>query len=445
MKQFQLLILYYLRFWAKLQLKKNNPTIIGITGSAGKTSCAAAIEAIFKDYYKIKSSRAANSETGLPLNILGFPNWFYTTLDWLWVIPLSLIKLVANWKRYQIYIAEMSIDSPYSPKNMGYLLTIFQPKIGVFLNVSTVHSEPFDHLVTETDPPKRTEKIIKLIAAEKGKLIENLPSDGTAILNIDDPNVYALKSKTKAKVITFGTNPKATIQIRQVEPSLTGTTIVFLYQTKEYKLKFSAIVLSTLYGHTFAAALAAALAFKIPFKKAIESLQKNYQHPNGRMSLVPGINHSYILDSSYNASPQPVLDALNLLNQIAPRRKLALLADMREMGQEARRAHQQVVQKAAAICDQLYLVGPLMQEYALSNQSVTRPNHIRWFASAKDAIPIIREDLRKDDTLLVKGSQNTIFLEYAVERLMADPSKADKLLCRRGKFWDQKRTAIGLV
>ena len=70
-KFFSNFVLYYLRFFAKLKLAKINPIVIGVTGSAGKTSCVAAIEAILKTKFKVKTTGAANSESGIPLEILG--------------------------------------------------------------------------------------------------------------------------------------------------------------------------------------------------------------------------------------------------------------------------------------------------------------------------------------------------------------------------------------
>ena len=62
-----------------------------------------------------------------------------------------------------------------------------------------------------------------------------------------------------------------------------------------------------------------------------------------------------------------------------------------------------------------------------------------WFNTAQEAGEYLRPMMKKNDMLLVKGSQNELFLEMAVEQLMAEPALAIKVLCRRGKFWDQKR------
>ena len=84
-------LLGYFKFLAKIQLKKNDFLIIGVTGSVGKTSTKKAINAILQDYYKIKPSYKVNSESGIPLNILGLKNKNYTMIEWLSLAILAPI------------------------------------------------------------------------------------------------------------------------------------------------------------------------------------------------------------------------------------------------------------------------------------------------------------------------------------------------------------------
>jgi len=187
MKKFlSLLILAYLRFFARLKLAQINPTIIGVTGSAGKTSTVAAIETVLAQKFSVQTTGGANSETGIPLSILGLKMTDYSPFDWLRIIVLAPIYCLLP-VAYDILVCEMGIDELTPPKNMEYLLTIVQPKIGVFLNVLPVHTLQM--------------KSIENIAAEKGKLITSLPKDGTAILNINDSHVLEFKTKTKAKIV----------------------------------------------------------------------------------------------------------------------------------------------------------------------------------------------------------------------------------------------------
>jgi UDP-N-acetylmuramyl pentapeptide synthase len=433
-------LLYYLRFFAILQLKKNNPFIIGVTGSVGKTSAKNAIRAVLKDNTNLKVANKANSETGIPLNILGLSMKNYSPLDWLRVCLMSPIKLITNWEKYKVLLVEMGVDSPNPPKNMEYLLTIIKPTVGVFLNAYPVHSQAFDHLVSDSDPAKRENQMRRVIAQEKGKLITSLSSNGVAILNQDDENVSAFSGQTKANVITFGYSNIAAVRIEKVEISLKGTWFTFRHQDESASFIYRDNALGKVFGHTFAAAISVGISSGLTLNECIEGLKKNFKLPKGRMSLIPGINDSTIIDSSYNSSTIPLIDALNTLKEIAPSRKIAVLGDMREMGQEAEFAHKTIAKVALDNCDHVILVGPNMEKYAkpiLKEKSVV-------VANAKEVVDILLREIKPQDTILIKGSQNQIFLEYIVEKIMKNPQNADKLLCRRGEFWNQKRKNIGL-
>lgn len=439
MKQaISLLVLNYLRILARVQLLKNKPAIIGITGSAGKTSARNAIAAILQEPYKIKVSYKANSESGLPINILGMSLNNYSWINWAKVLLLAPVKLLTYWPNHKIYIAEMAIDSPFPPKNMSYLLSIFKPNVGVFLNAQPMHSFSFDKLVKALDPKKRRAEVSKLIANEKGKMIENLPENGMAVLNTDDNNVYQFKNLTAAKVVGFGKKDQAEIKIKKSLQSLAGTTFTLEIADKEVEIKFKEYVLPESYAYTFASAIACSMYFEIKPQQAADLLAKNFKLPPGRSSLIKGINHSYILDSSYNSSAAALLDLFQLLEQFSPGRKLVLLGDMRELGQEAQLEHELVAKKIKNNCDLAVLVGPAMKQYVLPilKQAGVETH---WFATAQQAAELLKKELQKNDTLLVKGSQNELYLEMAVEQLMAEPKKANQLLCRRSEYWDKKR------
>lgn len=324
---------------------------------------------------------------------------------------------------------------------MTYLLKILQPQVGVFLNVAPTHAEPFDHLVTATSLSDRRQQLIELIAAEKGKLISSLPKSGTAIINKDEPLISNFESKTKATVISFGSAVGSTVRTVLFTSNKNGTKCVFNYNDDKEKIIFNEYLFPKSYAYTFAAALAVGISQNLTLQQAAESLQKNFKLPPGRSSLIPAINNANILDSSYNASTAPMLDMLELLKNAAPKRKLALLGDMRELGEVTRHEHELVAKTAAKICDAVYLVGPYMKEFALPVLEKSK-TPVLWFENAHKAAVHLKAELKKDDLLLVKASQNTLLLEIAVEKLMAHPEKADTLLCRRGSYWDKQRKAI---
>lgn len=436
------IFLWYLRILARLQLLKNRPVIIGITGSAGKTSALNAVEAVLKNHQKIKVSHKANSETGIPLDILGLKPKSFTKLEWLILTLLAPLQLLLNWRRYQVYVVEMAIDSPNPPKNMQYLLKIVRPQIGVFLNARTMHSEPFDPLASSKDPEERKREITGLIATEKGKLIEQLPKDGFAILNSDDEYSASFRDRTKAKVLTIGQIQQADVQVVSVIADLGGTVIKLKHQARVEEIKLPGVVLPDHFGITAAAGVAAGLARGMKFRKACIELERNFVLPRGRASLLKGKNSSIILDSSYNASGQAVIDILKLLKKFPKnKQKIAILGDIRELGSVAELEHQKVAESAAKTCDLIVLVGPQMKKFALPTLKKLRAE-ARWFGSALEATEFVEPLLNHKSVVLVKGSQNTLLLEIAVEKLMANPKMANSLLCRRGKYCDRERQKL---
>lgn len=405
------IVLGYLRLFAKLQLAKVSPTVVGVTGSAGKTSAVAAIRTILSSRYRVRATEGGNSESGIPLTILGLKMRSYSVLDWLRVIVLAPLKVFFDWHRYDIFVAEMGVDRPYEPKNMTYLLRIIRPKVGVFLNALPAHTEFFGR---DTDKEASREKLVERIAAEKGKLIVSLPPDGHAILNADDKNVFRFKDETDAMVMTFGTAPDAAVKNFLVEP-------------KHFALTDD-------YGYTLAAAAAVGSVFGIPVPESKELLAKHLRLPPGRMSVLRGVRGSEILDSTYNASPGPMRGALKLLRERgAGHRKIAVLGDMRELGGLAPEAHREIVEEACKVADAVIIVGPSMKQFAPENERI-----LHRFTYAFEAGVFLRSFIKEHDIVLFKASQ-AVFLETAVELCLADPSDAAHLT-RRGAFWDEERS-----
>lgn len=436
------IFLWYLRSLARLQLLKNKPLIIGITGSAGKTSTLRAIEAVLKNHEKIKVSHKANSETGIPLDILGLKPKNFTTIEWLILTIRAPLQLLFSWPNYQTYVVEMAIDSPFSPKNMAYLLKIVKPQVGVFLNARAMHSEAFDSLLTSESLIDRKKEVVELIALEKGKLIESLPKSGFAILNADDPHSIDFKNKTQSQVISVGQENPADIRVTTVGVGLSGTTVRLKYQQKIITVKLPDVVLPDHFGLTLAVAVAAGVARGMSFQDACDQLEHNFKLPNGRASLIKGKKNSLIIDSSYNASGQAVVDMLNLLDSLPKnKQKIAILGDMRELGSVAKIEHEEVAYKAIKTCNWVILVGPQMKQFALPILQKSKVNSC-WFQSAFEASEFVETLLKKPSIILIKGSQNTLLLEIATEKLMANPQKASTLLCRRGSYWDKERQKL---
>jgi UDP-N-acetylmuramoyl-tripeptide--D-alanyl-D-alanine ligase len=419
-KLFISIFLFYLRSAARIQLWKIKPKIIGLTGSVGKTSLRDAVYAALVDYYRVKKSVKANSETGLPLDILGLHLRNYSVFDWLRVSLLVPIMLLVNWEKYGYYIAEMGVDEPDEPKNMEYLLRFVKPEIAIFLNAKAVHTMQF--------------KNVEAIAKEKGKILERLGEDKIAIANNDDQLVKKEAEKSKAKKYYFGKN--GDLKIVGYNVSLNKTEFEYQYKEKRFKISFN-FPLARYYSYTFAGAILVGLVVGLSIDKIKKSLEKNFALPEGRGRKFKGVKNSIIIDSSYNASGGSVIGALKLLDRLGrDRDKIFVFGDMRELGNKAKSEHEKVAKKILETVDQLVLIGPLTKKYV---SNITKDQILtKWFENSWNAGEWLKENLRGGEIILVKGSQNTIFTEIVVEKLLADKKDAN-LLCRRGKFWDKMR------
>ncbi|OGJ15659.1 MAG: hypothetical protein A2632_00545 [Candidatus Pacebacteria bacterium RIFCSPHIGHO2_01_FULL_46_16] len=439
-KYLGLLLLQYFRLLARYQLSRWRPTIIGITGSAGKTSTMEAIAAVLADIRWVKTSEKANSESGIPLNILGLYPKSYSNSDWLRLALIAPLALLRPSDPADTYVVELGIDGPTPPKNMSYLLSIVQPEIGVFTAVNTIHGQHFESWLQAHDQVPNRTAVLTAIAQEKGKLITTLPSTGTAILNADEPLIAHLANKTNARVLTFGTSEAATVQVLATSHE-DGRVFHFKAGETQCSLHFHQYLLPPHFGLTFAAALCVGLRYGQTLEEACTALQANFVLPPGRATIIAGKHDTTIFDSSYNSSPEPLIDCFELLRTMVGGRKLALLGDMRELGSASASEHERIGAVAVAVCDAVFLVGPAMAASLLPLfEKAKKPAFV--CSSAADAANKLAAYLRPKDVLLVKGSQNTLLLEIAIEHLMAHPEQAEAILCRRGQFWEGERKKL---
>lgn len=431
------LVFYYLGFMSRLQIIKMRPTIIGVGGASGKTSLANFISLILKSKYKVLETKGKNSQTGIPLSILKINIKDYSFLDWLNALILAPLRVLFDWEKYDFLVAEMGIDGPLEPNNMGYLLKVIKPKIGVLTNISLEHSEYFDPLVNEKDYKKRQKKILQLTAKEEGLLLQSLPKDGLAVINLDDPEIRDIKD-IKAPKITVSSFEKADLFIKKIELSLNSFSVNFVQNNDEYKIQVP-YPLPRHFAYSFLLAIAVATKLGLSTDRAIESLEKDFSLPPGRMTIFEGKMGTTIIDSSYNnATILPILDLLDFLKVTGEkRRKVAIIGDMRELGSMRKINHEALAKKIAESADTAILIGPNLMQYA-SPILLKKNFDFYSFPNFTESKNKIKEIIKKRDVILVKGSQNSLFLERVVEELLKNP-KDEERLARRGSFWDKRR------
>jgi UDP-N-acetylmuramyl pentapeptide synthase len=434
-------VLIYLRFLARIALVVHKPKIIGIAGTAGKSSTRNALEAVLQDHFVIKTVHG-NSETGIPLGILGIEINGYGILSWLSMLiraPFGLLYLGGT----QYLIAEMGIDEPDPPKNMEYLLSILKPEIAIYLNEGSVHTMQFEKLARGKTFKSEQEKInflVSKLAEEDAKIITQSRCR-IGIYNNDDKFVKkALQSfsSLQTQLLSFGNSKQNDAFYKSYSVDLSGSRFVIQVGSVQYFLHFKNFILPKTYQENFAAVILVAKELGLSPEKIEASLEKNFSLPPGRSSLLDGIRDSIIIDSSYNASKIAIMSFLELMKDLKKETKrpmVFLFGDMREIGSGESFEHKEVAKSIKGLFDYVYCVGELTRKFAMPviDRDATVKGFM-WFNNSQKLGMYLQKNLPPKSIVLVKGSQNTIFLEESIKEILKKKSDAKKL-CRQESYW----------
>lgn len=339
--------------------------VVGVTGSAGKTSTKDLLGAVFSTAgATVAPAGNLNNEYGLPLTV--------TTAG-----P-----------------GTETIVLEYGARGVGhirYLTTIAPPHIGVVLNVGAAHLGEFGSR--------------ELIAQAKGELVEALPPDGAAILNADDELVAAMAARTRATVTTYGVADGADVRIGELttdEAARARFTVTTARGTAPVALSLHGIH----HAHNAAAAIAAGLAAGLDFERVVAAVEAATARSPHRMDVRTRADGVVVIDDAYNASPDSMLAGLRALTRMrATGRRWAVLGPMRELGVETEAAHHDIGVEAVRLgVDRLVVVGsdaaPIASGAASTGGEVTSVD------DADAAAELIASELREGDVVLVKASNS---------------------------------------
>ncbi len=415
-KIFRLIITQLLVLQAKRYLKKHRTQVIAITGSVGKTSVKEATYHLLKNHFKIyKSPQGFNTEIGISLAVLQEEkSGFSSPIEWFKILRRTFLK---EKTAYQKIILEMGADKPGDIKK---LISIAKPKVGIITNVNPVHLN------------KNQFKDLAAIQKEKGSLIKNMAKDGLAILNYDDPLIKSME--THAARVSYGMEDGLEVQGGNVKTH--NKNITFHVKYKGETVDFKIPVLGSFQIYTLLPAITVGVKLGMSLQECAEAL-KDYQLPPGRMSAIDGINDSLIIDSSYNASPTANEKALELLNELPAKRKIAAMGTMNELGELTKEAHLKLGAQVAAVANILITVGPEASTIKQGAIEAGMPEKsIYTFFDSEAAGLFLQKELCPNDLILAKGSQNRVRMERMVKMIMKQPEKASVLLCRQDDAWE---------
>jgi UDP-N-acetylmuramoyl-tripeptide--D-alanyl-D-alanine ligase len=347
-------------------------TIVGITGSSGKTST--------KDLVAVLLERIGPTVAppGSYNNELGHP---YTVLR----ADRSTRFLVLE-------------NSARGAGHIRALTLIARPEIGVVLNVGSAHLGEFGSR--------------EAIAQAKGELVEALPpavEGGVAVLNVDDPLVAAMARRTAARVRTVGEASEAEIRAERVALDDLGRASFQLVTP----VGSTAVSLPLVGAHHVGNALAAAavaLECGLSLDAIAEVLADARPRSRWRMELVERLDGVLVINDAYNANPESVraaVKALAAIGRARSARTVAVLGEMAELGVEAPAEHDAIGRLAVRLdISRLIAVGaaarPIAHGAALEGSWAGEST---WVADPDEALGLLRAELRPGDVVLVKASR----------------------------------------
>jgi UDP-N-acetylmuramoyl-tripeptide--D-alanyl-D-alanine ligase len=342
-------------------------TVIGVTGSVGKTTTKEMIAQVLAVRHPVLKTEGNRN------NAIG--------------VPLTLLRLRPT---DRFAVIEMGMD------RRGEIESYCRwalPTVGVVTLVGPVHLESLGS--------------IENIARAKAELVQALPptsAGGVAVLNADDARVSAMAALTSARVLTFGLASSADVRATDIAShGLNGVS---------FRLHFAGasvpVHLKLLGRHSVHTALSAA-AVALSQGYTLEDVAQGLGDEPTQLRLVVarGPHDSIVLDDCYNASPQSTIAALNLLKDIDgefPR--IAVLGDMLELGDAEQVGHEEVGCRAALVAHRIVCVGERSRIIARAARECGAPaESVYSVATNADAIALLHTLVESKSVILVKGSR----------------------------------------
>ncbi|MGZ6995978.1 MAG: UDP-N-acetylmuramoyl-tripeptide--D-alanyl-D-alanine ligase [Acidimicrobiia bacterium] len=354
--------------------------VVGITGSAGKTSTKDLTAAVLRPSFAVHASSASfNNEIGLPVTLLDAP-------------PGT-----------QAVVLEMGARFA---GNITDLCAIARPSIGVITHVGLAHAE---HLGGRDG-----------IAAVKGELLDALPADGLAVLSSDCDYVDRMRARTAAPVLTAGSAVGADVRASEIRIDR-ALRASFRLETPWGNIPEVRLWVRGVYQVANAAqAATVALHLGVPLHEVVTALA-DADTAAWRMELATSDDGVVVVNDAYNASPSSMRAALHTFGHLpVAGRRIAVLGEMRELGAIAPSEHARVGELVAdAGVFALVTVGPGTEELAATAKR--RGVEVYAVSDHEAAIATLRTLVEPDDAVLIKASR-LVGLERVAEALLQTPA-----------------------
>jgi UDP-N-acetylmuramoyl-tripeptide--D-alanyl-D-alanine ligase len=317
------------RWYLNILQKYTDINVIGITGSAGKTTTKEMLASILK-----LDGRTVYT----PRNV-----------DSIYSIPNTILSTIPGTK---YLVLEMGVEYP---GEMDFYLWLAKPDMGLITNIFPTHTEFLGD--------------IEGVYKEKSKLALNLPVEGYAVLNSADGLLKNLAKGLSSKIVWFN---------HDINPSKENAN----------------------------AATAAAKIFGISDEKIKKGLA-SYKKPIHRLELIKVASGAVIMDDSYNSNPWAALSTLEYFNNIARGEKIAVMGDMLELGSYDEAAHRELGRAVAKSGFKIVIGVGTSSKYLVEEvEKLSKDTETHLFATPKEATRVVRRNLKKGVSVLVKGSRS---------------------------------------
>jgi UDP-N-acetylmuramoyl-tripeptide--D-alanyl-D-alanine ligase len=348
--------------------RRTPAAVVAVTGSAGKTTTKDMATLVLASRFSVHSSKESfNNHLGLPLTLLGARS------------------------DHTHVVAEIGTNHRGEIESLARLAG---PDIGIVTNVGFAHVGNFR---------SRDE-----LAQEKTDLLRCVRPGGTWLVNGDDEVLMGAVRRLPtggATVVTVGFGDGNTVRATDVRFDETGTTGVVVVGGQATPFTLPVIGRPFVYAALFA--LAVGHEYGIPLDAGAEALSK-VTASRGRADVVRLPDGPVVVDDSYNASPDAMLAALDLLGEMRTTTRVAVLGEMRELGDLSEMLHRTVGEKAATVVTHLVVVGDDGTALLDGARRSGLPPQRTWHArSALDAGRIVHDLAGPDVAVLVKGSRFT--------------------------------------
>lgn len=354
-------------------------TVIGLTGTNGKTTTKELITRVLSVKYKVTSTQGnLNNDIGVPLSVLNINSQ----------TQLAVIEMGAN-----------------HPDDIEKLVKVCEPDYGLITNVGKAHLLGFGSF--------------EGVKKAKGKLYDYISEHaGSIFLNADDENLVAMAAERKGlKVIEYGIgywnalvlpsdaeHPFVRMAIPDSVASLVAEPVEATDRT-ENLLGLETHLAGSYNANNIAAAIAVGLHFGVSLEDAIQAVSKYI--PKNNRSQLEKTERNILIEDAYNANPTSMAAALENLATVQAPLKAAMLGDMRELGEESVAEHIAILKKLLSMhLDLVCLVG---EEFRKALKEVTEPveetSNAKWFPTSDDLVAWLKENPVSDHTILIKGSR----------------------------------------